>query len=109
VGRGALLEHEDQLVARAIEGSHAAVGLGPDDQILELVIDPAAGGHQLTHMPPVHADEVDRAIAAGVGHVAKHLGQEPGELTWLISPEDIANSRCLIFPAPPTWPSIFTL
>ena len=26
-----------------------------------------------------------------------------------ISPEAMANSRCLIRPEPPTWPSIFTL
>jgi hypothetical protein len=29
---------------------------------VKLMIHPAAGGPQLAHMPPVNADEVDRAI-----------------------------------------------
>ena len=30
------LEYEDEFVLRAIERAHAGVGLGPDDQVLQL-------------------------------------------------------------------------
>ena len=41
VRRRAVLEDEDQLMPGAVEGPHAAVVLGPDDQVLELGVDAA--------------------------------------------------------------------
>ena len=43
------------------------------------------------------------------GEVLEARPQEGGELAPDISPEAMANSRCLIAPEPPTWPSIGTL
>ena len=64
VRRVARLEDEDQLVLRAVERAHAAIGLRPDAEVLELGVGPACRGQDLALMAPVHADEVDRAVAA---------------------------------------------
>ena len=96
-------------MAGAVEGAHAAVVLGPDDQVLELGVDLVARRQHLGHVPPVHADEVDRAVDAHLDEAIEGGAQELGELGRVISPEAIANSRCLMAPEPPTCPWIGTL
>ena len=59
---GADLEDEDQLVLRAIEAAHAAIGLVPDAEVLQLGERGLAGIEQFAHVAPVHADEGDRAV-----------------------------------------------
>ena len=64
---------------RAIERPHAAVGLVPDAQVLELGEDRLAGLEQLAHVTPVHADEGDRAVARERCGMPERLLQEAGE------------------------------
>src|SRR5690349_6162116 len=59
----AVLEGKHQFVPGAVEGPHAAIVLGPDDEVLEFAVD-GAGFEHLAHMAPVHADVVDRSVAA---------------------------------------------
>ncbi len=65
VSGGAMFEHEDQLMLRAIERSHASIGLVPDHHILVLGEYVSARDKQLAHMAPVHAGEGDGAVAHG--------------------------------------------
>ena len=58
----ARLEHEYQLMLRAVERTHAAVRLRPDTQVLELAEGAVRGIQNFTHVAPVHADELDRTI-----------------------------------------------
>ena len=59
------LEFADHFVLRPIEGAHAAIVLGPDDQVLHLVIDRMPRSQHLAHVAPVHADHQDGAIEGG--------------------------------------------
>ena len=79
MGGTADLEHEHQLVLAPIERPHAAVGLVPDAQVLELGKDRPPGRQQFAHMAPVHADERDGAVAAGRGGMPKRRLQEGRE------------------------------
>ena len=47
MGRGAVLEHKDELVLGAIEAAHARVGLVPYAKVLELCVDGPSGGQEL--------------------------------------------------------------
>ena len=99
---------EDQLVLRAVERAHAGVRLVPDAEVQELAVDRAADRHDVLEVPPVHADEVHRAVARHPGAGAERLGR--GRLrnaASLISPEAMANSRCR--PLALAWPLIRTL
>jgi hypothetical protein len=49
----AVLEGENQFVPGAIEGSHAAVALRPNDQVLELRVVRRTGFKHLAHVPPM--------------------------------------------------------
>src|SRR5580704_1627726 len=62
VGPFALAENQNQLVLRAIEASHAAVVFNPHAQVEELVVILLAGGDQISHMPPINTDEMNRAL-----------------------------------------------
>ena len=53
-------------------------------------------------------DEVHRPVDACRARLTKLVCRKAVNSTTDISPEAIANSRCLIRPEPPTWPSIFT-
>src|SRR5260370_38459764 len=70
------LPYEHQLMLRAVERAHAGIGLVPDTEVLELAVDLAAGGEHLPHMPPTHADLMDRAIDGVLGEVIKNRLQE---------------------------------
>src|SRR5437764_8745789 len=64
----------------AVESTHARVGLVPDAEVLELAVDLPAGGKHLPHVPPVHADLMDRTINGILGEALKHRLQECREL-----------------------------
>src|SRR5207253_224527 len=76
VRRGPTLPHEHQLMLRAIERAHAGIGLVPDTEVLELAIDLAPGGEHLPHVPPVHADLMNRSVDGILGEALKHRLQE---------------------------------
>ena len=64
---------------RAIERAHAGIGLVPDAQVQKLAIDRVPDGTDLVHVAPVHADEVNRAVARDVGTGAEAIGEERAE------------------------------
>ena len=74
-----MLEDDDELVARAIEGAHAAVVLDPDDQVLKFREDGLARCEDLGQMAPVHADVVDRSLDTVRGQRREGLLQKRGE------------------------------
>lgn len=63
--RIALLEHANEFVLRAVEAALPAVGLDPDDQVLEVGEDQLAGLHQGSQVTPIDADVDDRPVLAG--------------------------------------------
>ncbi len=69
VRRVAVLKHEHEFVLRTVETPHSGIGLGPDTKIFELSVGIAGGIEHFAHMPPIHADEVDRAISTGAAKV----------------------------------------
>jgi hypothetical protein len=56
-------EDTDKLVLAPIERALAGVRLHPDRQVQDIAIDGTAGLEQLADMAPVHADEMQGAIA----------------------------------------------
>ena len=74
-----MLEHEHQLMLRAVETAHSGIGFFPDAEVLEFGIDSPASPQQLTQMPPIHADEVDGALPAVSGVVAECPGKKLGK------------------------------
>src|SRR5262245_39321481 len=76
------LEHRDKLVLGAIKTSLAAVGVGPDAEVLQLGVDRLPDGQELTEVAPVHAHVMERAVARHGGGVAEYLLQE-GDKLWL--------------------------
>src|SRR5260221_12296107 len=69
------LPYEHQLMLRAVERAHAGIGLVPDTEVLELAVDLAAGDEHLPHVPPAHADLMDRAVDGVLGETPKHRFQ----------------------------------
>ena len=92
----------------AVEGALARVGLDPYDQVQHGPVDDVAGPHELFDMTPIHAYEVNGAIHREPGCGAEAITQEGTNVSGSISPEAMANSRCLRAPRPTTL-SIFTL
>src|SRR5262249_14676789 len=76
---GADLEHENEFVLAAVERPHAAIGLVPDDEVLELGKDRLAGREQVSHMAPIHAYERNGAVARMGCGMSERLLQEVGE------------------------------
>jgi hypothetical protein len=58
----ALLEHEHELMLRAIKAALTGVALDPDADILQLIVGPGSRSTELIYMAPVHAHIVDGAI-----------------------------------------------
>ena len=73
-------EHADELVLAAVERALAGVGLHPDHQIQHLTVDHAASLEQLADMAPVHAHEMDGAVARHRRGRRQVLLQEPDEV-----------------------------
>src|SRR5256885_1082170 len=63
VRRRPTLEHNDELVLRAIKRAHSGIRLIPDAHVLELGIDISASRKDFTDVSPVHTDLVNRAIS----------------------------------------------
>lgn len=93
----------------AIDRPHSRIGLVPDADVLKLGIVPITREQHFPHMPPVHADLVDRAVLRVVAKQPENLWRKVVNSSWLISPETIANSRCLTTPSPDTLPPMRTL
>ncbi len=77
--RRTLLEHEHQLMLGAIERPHAANILVPNAQILDFPIDGPAGAEDFKGMAPIHAEVMQGAIHAEVGHMPKGGAKEAGD------------------------------
>src|SRR5262249_12767533 len=73
------LEYKYELVLRSIEASHAAIGLVPDADVFELGKHFFAGGEELGHVAPVHADERSRAVPAAGRCRRQTIDKESGE------------------------------
>ena len=80
VRRRAVLEGENQLMARAVERAHAAVVLVPDAEVLQFRVGLAAGGEQRVGMAPIHAHEMEGAVRAVPREVGESRSQELREL-----------------------------
>ena len=76
----AVLEHENEFVAAAIEGSHAGVVFDPNTYVLEFGIDASACGKQLTDVPPIRKDKVERSICAVASKQRACLDEESSVL-----------------------------
>jgi hypothetical protein len=75
----AVPEDEDKLMARSIEGAHAAVVLDPDTQVEQGVIYRLSCCEDFFRMAPIHANEVDGTLFAIRSKQSKALGEEGGE------------------------------
>jgi len=53
---------EDEFVLGSVERAHPSIGLVPDANILELLIDSASRDQHLEGVKPIHADVMNRAI-----------------------------------------------
>ena len=56
-------EHADELVCAAVEGSLAGIRLRPYHEVERRSVDRLCGCHELGNVPPVHAYEVNGAVA----------------------------------------------
>src|SRR5689334_2848764 len=61
---------------RAVEASHAAIGLGPDTDVFELGEFPIASREHLAHVTPVAADVDDRPIPADRRYCGVAVGKK---------------------------------
>src|SRR5438552_3080838 len=65
-----------------VERPHAGIGLVPDAQVLEFAVDLAACCEHFGHVPPIHADLVDRAIDTVGGQESEYRLKEGHELSF---------------------------
>lgn len=77
VCRSARLEHEHHFVLRTIERTHPGIGLGPDADVLQLIIDAVTCHQQLMRMAPVHANEVQGPFCRIGGKTRHDINKEP--------------------------------
>src|SRR6266404_3906057 len=96
---------------------YRTIGLVPDTEVLELAVDLAAGDEHLPHVPPAHADLMDRAVDGVLGETPKHRFQTRsrrraisvplfGALLDLINRESrIRGAGCERLMAPPRKPT----
>ncbi len=71
---------KNQLMLGTIKRSHAGIRLVPDAQVQALAVDGGADRRDAVHVPPVHADKVDGAIARQTRRCAKSVSEEGAEL-----------------------------
>ena len=76
-----ILPNKNQFMLAPVEGAHAGIGLIPDSEVLELSIDPFAGGQHFVDMAPIGADEMDGAVIGMFGQQAQTLFQKFRELS----------------------------
>ena len=72
--------HKDQFMLGPIKRSHSGIGLVSDAKVQPLAIDRAADCRNVVHVSPVHADEVDGAIAGATRCGTQGIGEEGTEL-----------------------------
>ena len=89
---GTALKHEDELVLATIQTTHTGVVFDPNANILELAVGLGTRCVQLTDVPPVHANEMNRTIDTVVGQKSAGPGKKGGEFCGLNSPEAMAKS-----------------
>ena len=63
----------------AVERAHPATTFDPDAEVFDFGIDGAAGGQQLPDVPPIDADEMQRAVAAERRQVGADLAEKRRE------------------------------
>src|SRR5258706_10061394 len=80
VGRRSDAVDKDQFMFGAVQRSHSSIRLVPDAQVQPLAIHRAADGRDVVHMPPVHADKVDGAVARNTRRGPQRIGQEGAKL-----------------------------
>ena len=102
VSRSAVLVDEDQFVLGPVKCPHPAIVLGPYAQVFEFGIDLAARGHHLFDMTPIHADIMNRAVMDELARLPSTVVRNATNSSFVISPDAIANSRCLTLPSPET-------
>jgi hypothetical protein len=66
-------------VLRSVERAHPSVRLVPEAEIEEVAIDLLADGGDVVHMPPIHANEVDGAVARNASASAEGFGKKNPE------------------------------
>jgi len=68
-----ILEDEHDFMLAAIERSHAGVVFCPSADVHKFGIDVASCGKQFTHVPPIHADVMQGAVAAVLSQIVENL------------------------------------
>src|SRR5260370_20505864 len=79
VGRGAVLEHRNQFVLRAVEAPLSAIGFVPDQDVFEFRVARVSRVERHPHIPPVHEQEVYCPIPAEFDYQSDEGVQEVGE------------------------------
>src|SRR4029078_12679516 len=68
--------HEDYLVLRAVERTHARIALVPDADVEDIFVNLTRGRRHVIEVAPVHADEVNCACSRDGLSCAECLGEE---------------------------------
>ncbi len=76
----AFLPQYDQLVRGPVERAHAAIGLGPADDVLQFVEDRCSGVEEQVETAPVHAGIDQRAVGHDRMDAGQDFAQERAEL-----------------------------
>src|SRR6516162_7433040 len=71
---------KDQLMLGPIKRSHPGIGLVPDAEVQALAVNGRAGCRDVVHMPPVHANEMDSAIARDTCRRTERVGEKGPKL-----------------------------
>jgi hypothetical protein len=66
-------------VLRTVERAHPSVRLVPEAEIEEVAVDLLADGGDVIHVPPIHANEVDGAVARNASASAEGFGKKDSE------------------------------
>src|SRR5258706_3276579 len=80
MGRRSHPVDKDQFMLGPVKRSHPSIGLVPDAEVQALAVDGGADCRDAVHVSPVHADEVDGAIARVTRRCAKRVSEEGTEL-----------------------------
>jgi len=67
-------------VLRAVERSHAGIGLTPDTYVFQFPVDWHACSEDFPAMPPIHPDVMERPVLRVAGQITHHSRKEIREL-----------------------------
>ena len=98
----AVSKHEHEFMPGTVQRAHAAIALDPNTHVEQIEASGTAGGKHLAHVAPIHAGVDDGAPAACEPASSSVSFRKRVNSSSVISPEAIANSRCLISPLPQT-------